>query len=299
MQLPDLKSVEDLISMALLMERLAAARFRSMAESMRERDRPDLAELFEQLAIEEDHHEAGVWRTVDVEPPADGLIEAAWPAEFGSAPSPPDPRDLARKSPYECLAEAVRNDEKAFTFFSYIAANSTDPRLREKAEALAREELEHAHRLRQARREAYHDGPRTLSHWPKPQSITDLEIMRQESLLGETALRDTIKRLRSSSAATREAARASDQISESLANGLNLELIQGVTERMQSACAADKSSGDTKINAADLDSLFEQLEDAFEFYDSVSSFTEDEDVRLAAQYLCTFCVERLKVLRAV
>jgi hypothetical protein len=66
-------------------------------------------------------------------------------------------------TPYRALAMAVRNEERAFAFWSYLAAYSHDPEIKKAAEAMAQEELGHVATLRKERRRAYHrehDGMR-------------------------------------------------------------------------------------------------------------------------------------------
>jgi rubrerythrin len=63
-----------------------------------------------------------------------------------------DPRLL---SAYRSLATAVRNEERAFAFWAYVAAQAGTPEIREAAEAMAREELGHVATLRRERRRAF------------------------------------------------------------------------------------------------------------------------------------------------
>ena len=51
---------------------------------------------------------------------------------------------------------AVRNEERAFAFWSYVAGFATDPEIKKAAEAMAHEELGHVATLRKERRRAYH-----------------------------------------------------------------------------------------------------------------------------------------------
>jgi rubrerythrin len=51
---------------------------------------------------------------------------------------------------------AVRNEERAFAFWSYVAAFAKDPEIKKAAEAMASEELGHVAALRRERRRAYH-----------------------------------------------------------------------------------------------------------------------------------------------
>jgi rubrerythrin len=57
---------------------------------------------------------------------------------------------------YRVLSMAVRNEERAFTLWAYIAAQAEKPEIQQAAERMAHEELEHASVLRRARRQAYH-----------------------------------------------------------------------------------------------------------------------------------------------
>jgi rubrerythrin len=50
---------------------------------------------------------------------------------------------------------AVRNEERAFTLWSYIAAQAEEKEIQPAAERMAHEELGHAWLLRRARRAAY------------------------------------------------------------------------------------------------------------------------------------------------
>lgn len=59
-------------------------------------------------------------------------------------------------TPYRALAMAVRNEERAFAFWSYVAAYSKDSEIKQAAEAMAREELGHVSTMRKERRRAYH-----------------------------------------------------------------------------------------------------------------------------------------------
>ena len=71
-------------------------------------------------------------------------------------------RATRRSVPYQALAFAVRNEERAFAFYTYVSAETVDHGVRALAEDLARDELDHASRLRRLRRRAFHkDRPLT------------------------------------------------------------------------------------------------------------------------------------------
>jgi hypothetical protein len=66
---------------------------------------------------------------------------------------------------YRAFSMAVRNEERAFSFWIYVAAQSPSPELRAAAEQMAREELDHVARLRRERRRAFHQA--TAGHCPR------------------------------------------------------------------------------------------------------------------------------------
>jgi hypothetical protein len=76
-------------------------------------------------------------------------------------------------TPYRVLSVAVRNAERAFSFWTYISAHAEDVEVRTEAERLAREELAHVHALRAARRRAFHEG--------RPQDARAIERLRSLS----------------------------------------------------------------------------------------------------------------------
>ena len=63
----------------------------------------------------------------------DRRLEARWPAGLNEVLRLPEPDQLANASIYQCLAEAVRNEQKAFRFYSYLAANARDEALSARA----------------------------------------------------------------------------------------------------------------------------------------------------------------------
>ena len=271
--LPKVTSLEDLSALAVILERRAAERFELMAEAMAARGRADLSELFTRLAREESHHEAALRKAA----PAldDSLLEGRWPAELGDAPRPPDAGQLARTSVYQCLAEAVRNEDKAFRFFSYLAANTKDAALEARAEALAKEELAHAALLRRARRTAYHTEKRSIDGWPEPRRVHSLDELRRAALPRELALGRRVEALPLESASAAALVRIGARIRELL---------------------APEPAGDADRLLASSGSPEDDCAAAFEFYDLVASGARDEAVLLSAQELSTLALERIKLL---
>src|SRR5437868_944502 len=92
----------------------------------------------------------------------------------------------ALATPYRALSMAVRNEERAFALWTYIAAQAEDPAIRQAAETMAREELEHVSLLRRARRRAYH-AQRAVPARPSMESFEGAEGL--EAWLADRFLR--------------------------------------------------------------------------------------------------------------
>lgn len=150
------KSVDEMVAVAHAMEREAAARYAMLADCMRRVDQRETAELLDHLALEERSHVASVERlareTLQHLPDSSILPTAL----SGTFLREDEASASALRSPYRTLSIAVRHEERAFAFWTYVAAQSDTPPLRELAETFARQELIHAAKLRHVRRRAYH-----------------------------------------------------------------------------------------------------------------------------------------------
>lgn len=161
---PDIQVVDmaTLAGIAKAIEDEAVTRYDLLARLMDERGEPATAAAFRTMLEEERSHVLAVerWaeavgeaaaRPVDFEwlLPAD--LSSSWDAVCGSA----------LLTPYRAFAVAVDNEERAFSFYAYLAAHAEDARTRAEAEKLGKEELRHASLLRRWRRRAYHRERRT------------------------------------------------------------------------------------------------------------------------------------------
>ncbi len=157
------KTLDELFAIASAMEQEAATRYAEIAERMRREGNPSLAEVFEHLSADEQGHLDSVvqWsQKTSGENPDPARIRWQLPETFddeGAATT--DPRLL---SAYRALSMAVRNEERAFAFWSYVAAHAEASEIRRAAETMALEELGHVSVLRRERRRAFH-AERTLS----------------------------------------------------------------------------------------------------------------------------------------
>ena len=173
-------TVEEILAAAYALERVAARRYQHLGRAMRQVGHEDVAGVFEELAAEESQHIASVEqlsnRLLGSLPAAD-VIPWVLPETFGEeeAGSP------ALLTPYKALSVAVRSEERAFAFWTYVAAGSADSMVRAQAEAMARQELLHAAKFRVARRKAYYDerGASRVRREPTEQSLS-LEELRAE-----------------------------------------------------------------------------------------------------------------------
>lgn len=151
------KSLEELFAIAAAMEQEAATRYAEIAARMRQEGDPALAEVFERLSADEQGHLDSVvhWsERTRGQAPDPALIRWEPPETFDDeGVATAHPRLL---SAYRALSMAVRNEERAFAFWSYIAAHAQTAEVRQAAETLAHEELEHVAILRRERRQAFH-----------------------------------------------------------------------------------------------------------------------------------------------
>jgi rubrerythrin len=177
------RSMEELFAIAHAMEHEAATRYEDIAQRMRAEGNQGLAELFEHLAAEERRHVDSVdaWsQTERGRPPDPALVRWQLPETFddeGAALA--DPRLLTA---YRSLAMAVRNEERAFAFWSYVAGQAARADVRRGAEKMAREELEHVAMLRRERRRAYRAEHVTGSRGASAADAATLELRLAEQL---------------------------------------------------------------------------------------------------------------------
>jgi rubrerythrin len=175
------KTADEMLAIAHAMEREAAARYAMLADCMRRVDQREVAELLDGLAAEERGHVDSVERlaqqTVHHAPEA-APARAVLPKTFAREE---EATAAVLLSAYRTLSIAVRQEERAFAFWTYVAAHSPDAALRELAETFARQELIHAGKLRRARRRAFHAERRP--HHPPARELPAAEIRGEAARL--------------------------------------------------------------------------------------------------------------------
>jgi rubrerythrin len=153
-----LHSLDELFALANAMEQEAASKYDELATAMEDQGKRDLAVVFADLAAAEREHVESVTRWSQSrlgKPPDPALVRWQAPETF-NAEMTVEIKTSRLITPYQALAVAVQNEERAFAFWSYMAAFAKDPNIKAAAEGMAREELGHVATLRRERRRAYH-----------------------------------------------------------------------------------------------------------------------------------------------
>jgi rubrerythrin len=151
------KSLEELFAIAAAMEQEAAPRYAEIAARLRHEGDPALADVLERLSADEwGHLESVVQWSERTKCKVPDPARIRW-----QAPETFDDEGVATAHPrllsaYRILSMAVRNEERAFAFWSYVAAHAETPEVRQAAETMAYEELGHVAILRRERRSAFH-----------------------------------------------------------------------------------------------------------------------------------------------
>lgn len=281
--LPRIGSTEELIALAHAMEQEAVRRYQELAQRMRSQGEAGLAATFAQLAQMEARHVEQVEaraRELTGNPPDHALVTWELPDSFDA-----DAARSATLSPYRALAIAVRNEERAFAFFSYLAAEAPNDALRALAEIFAKEELDHAARLRHERRRAWRsEHAATARHPPsRPGSVDEL-------------LAQAVPMERAAAAAHRALAAASREDNQAATAAL-FETAAADEDALASELAA-RLGATAASPAATLHarSVFEGLgllEDAFDRYADAADHATDEAMLQEAQRLAAHALQRL------
>jgi rubrerythrin len=155
----NLHSLDELFALADAMEKEAVARYSELAVEMQRQNKPDVAAVFTRLAAAEREHVDSVTRWSQSrrgKAPDPALVRWQAPEALDNE-AEAEIKASRLVTPYRALAIAVRNEERAFAFWTYVAAFADDSEIKQAAETMAREELGHVAILRKERRRAYHE----------------------------------------------------------------------------------------------------------------------------------------------
>ncbi len=205
------ESMDELLAIAQAMEQEAVAAYSELAERMRREDQPELADVFDRLVAEETRHLGNVahWsQALHGKLPDTARIREGLTATFDDEGAHNVAPELM--TAYRVFSMAVRNEERAFVFWTYVASRAPTDALRKAAEQMAREELGHVATLRRERRRAFHSQrPARLD---PSYSLVTLEriLARQLRATAASASADEAEKLQS-------LARDADERAESIA----------------------------------------------------------------------------------
>ena len=166
------RTLEEFMTLALLMELEAAQRYADLADAMEMHNNREVAELFRRMADIEGKHAQKImtemgWR----EAPAPSPAAAAWPGLEGPETTPADAVHYLMQ-PYHALELALAGEERAEQFFARLAEFAGADSVRAAAGELRDEEREHVALVK-----AWMDKvPRPASDWaddPDPPRYTD------------------------------------------------------------------------------------------------------------------------------
>jgi len=153
------QSIEELFAIAYVMDRDAANRYAEIARRLSVEGSICLAAVFERLATEGRSHLVRVVHWSEKESgKAPDPTRMRWEPTETFDDEGASTRDTRLLSSYQSLSMAVRNKERAFAFWTYVAAYAKDREVRRAAESMAGEQLDHVANLRRERRSAYHMG---------------------------------------------------------------------------------------------------------------------------------------------
>ncbi|HMO30463.1 ferritin family protein [Enterovirga sp.] len=168
-------SRSELFSIAMAMEADSAARYLEIADRMREAGKEDLAQVFETLARTKlAHRDEIAARAREAGGAFPEMLSGTAPggvfSDEGLAHAAAELVDA-----YRAYAVAVRNEERAFAFWSYMAARGISPEIRRAAEQMARAKLGQAKAFRRERRKAFLAAGGAGRARGEPQDLSMLE----------------------------------------------------------------------------------------------------------------------------
>jgi rubrerythrin len=266
------RSADDLLAVAAALEQEAAVRYRSLSARMARQGDLEMTALFDTLAGMEDRHASQIGdRSMELLGHRPDIAHVKWETPPGYDQ---DEARGAELGAYEALAFAVRNEERAFAFYSYLSAEAESDEIRAMAENLAREELQHAALLRQHRRRAFH-AKRPVA-FETPMDVDELKALARrwdaEAAVAHAGLADALR------------ANAEDA---------DAAIFQRLADD-ERRCAAGVHADSASVLRSAADGL-RILEECFDRYASIAERSDDETLVAEAQNLASIVVARLAI----
>lgn len=294
------RSVVELMAVALGMEREAHQRYEDLTARMERAGDARLAATFRNLADLERQHRGQLeaWATRESRvAPEPRQFRWLLPETFDAAGEDAEPLD-----PYRALAIAVRNEERAFSFYSYLAA-VTDSPVRERAEALAREELGHIALLRRMRRQAYHENRPVPDGREQVGSIGDLHRVALGLEQGAASLcRMLADRLADRETPLATLISVAGEQAAGTASTLAGKVGEGAAPPASTIVEMARATGLLATPGPDLATLFGLCErdarEALDVYLAIADAARSEDILVAAQDLAEKALARVSLIRS-
>lgn len=289
-------SCDELFEILRVMEHEAAARYEALAIRMTERGAGEVAAVFRSLAEEEREHGNMAARWLEE---STGQARASV-VDRKNSPNPVEADETVARmgvdrhvTPYAAFSLAVRGEERAFAYWSYVSAQAKDPRVKAAAESIAHEELEHAALLRRERRRAYRIE-RGRAHPPTGGRSSALALLRAAEA-SERRLGEALHRLASAPEQTDRAA-AEDLAAQSYRMAGELRgLAVGATSDSEAPPDAEAPVVTQDVDAP----LTAQADDLVERYLAMAERANNEALVKAAQSLAQQAIARLALLRTL
>lgn len=307
----NVKSISDLMSIALQAEREAIRRYSQLAACMREGNNESTADLFERMVSEERGHERLLleWMAQEGVAESPDIGPISWRDPHVSTVYNDDACDPVYSTPYRALAFAVHNEEIAFRFYTQVEADSANETVRQYAETLAREELGHAALLRAERRLAYHRERESSREEPK---LDPMAILSEADLLSmaihiDRYLVDQMQEVAIDTpeinSLTRETQQQISNNEKVLSDKVRDSRIlpgEGVISNLEKL-KLHNAYMKQKFDSPDLGlkQLWACCDRSFAFYDTIVETADDEQVMLTAQKLTSTALDRIGVLKHV
>lgn len=307
------KSTELLIAMALSMEREAAARYDELAREMAGSGNHELADLFDELGAEERRHESYIHAWGIAPAPDSKQTEMKWRSPEAVSEGDHDAAGgVHLMTPHRALCLAVHNEERAFALFSNIAAMADSTAVREYAESLAREELDHVVRLRVERRRAWRAQSERASKSASRQGVLSVRSLPALLTRAISVEREAAVRCAQFAAALQA---AGDESDAGALQTVAADLAQRVAELEQRVAGIDApppplektaATGDAKLDEQHFGSRQSVLtlaladaDEAVDFYLAAADAGTAQDMVETAQELAEQALHRLATIKSL
>lgn len=304
----EIKTPTDLMSVALQAEREAIQQYSELARLMHKAGNQDTAALFDHMMKEEQEHERLLlqWLQQEGVKINNDIGPVRWQDPNVDTTYNDEARSPELSTPYKALAFAVHNEDNAFRFYTRVAAETTDPKVREYAEVLAQEELGHAALLRAERRRAYHEERRNNTAEPAldPGMLHNEADILLIALCFDRLLAEKLENLDTSTETLRALADNTrrqihgDEQALKAAQDRNILPTEAFSDSLEQLSRYNSQQINQLTHTAEkLQHLHNCCERIFAFYDSVVATTTDEQVMLKAQNLTASTLDRIGILK--